>query len=461
MSEVEVDVGIIGAGPGGYHAAIRAEQLGARVALIEKNEIGGVCLNRGCIPTKALLESTKMLAKMERLERFGLSVDSFSARLRDMKVHMERTVKKLTAGLRGLLDSYEIKVVKGVGVPLSSKRIKVSREDGSVEYVRCENMIIATGSSPIKTFSKGEGSVITTDDVLRLDEPPRSILILGGDMIGLEFAYILNKLGTEVTVIEESSHILPFEDQEVALQLQRILMKDKIKVFTNAKILSFDVKDGEVTIVMEGLEKELSADKVLLTGRKPNIESLHLRDLGVKVEEGRILVNEYMETSIKGVYAIGDVTGGAFAHVASAEGVVAAENIMKKEAVMNHHVIPRCIYLTPEIACVGLTEEQARNQGYAVKVGKFPFAANGRALTLQEIEGFVKIIADAESGEILGVHIIGPRATELIAEVTLAMKFELTVEDLAETIHAHPTLSEAIKEAALTVCERSIHLPPA
>ena len=329
--------------------------------------------------------------------------------------------------------------------------------DSGIQQINCKNIVIATGSKPIEVASNYGDKVINTEDALKIEKLPKSIIILGGDILGVEFAYLFNKFGMEVTMVEKSAHILPSEDQEVALQLQRSLRRNNIKVLTGLEL--FNVEKGKVSIDLKKLTEEQRAEKILITQRKPNLDDLALSDLGIKVDEDRISVNEKMETTKKNIYAVGDVIGGTYAHVAFSEGIVAAENIMQKEATMNYRVIPRCIYITPEVASVGLTEETARKQGHDIKIGKFPFSSSGRSLTLREKDGFVKVVTDSKYGEILGVHIIGPRATDLIAEAALAMKLEITVDELVDVIHAHPTLSEAFKEAALAGYHRAVHLP--
>jgi len=447
--EVTVDVGVIGAGPGGYHAAIRIAQLGGSVALIEKDKIGGVCLNKGCIPTKALLESAKLLTMIEKSKEFGISVEAVSADFSTVMARMKNTVTTLRKGLESTIASYDIELVKGIGVPTSPREIKVLGRDGDTERVSCQCMIIATGSNPAELKSKVDEGVITTDGALQLEELPTSVGILGGDITGIEFAYLFNILGVDVTVVEHASHILPSGDREVSLELQRLFARSNVKIVRDADVIDIDRdQNGGLSIFVRNLGKKIFVDKILITERKPDIDR-HVINLGVKVEKGRVSVNEKMETNVRGVYAVGDVTGGNYAHVASTQGIVAAENIMQKETIMNYTIVPRCIYITPEVASVGLTEEQAKEQQYDVRVGRFPFAASGRARTLQEKRGFVKVVADARYGEILGVHIIGPRATDLIAEVVLAMEMEMTINELTAPVHAHPTLSEAIKEAAL------------
>ena len=449
------DVAIVGAGPAGYVAAIRAAQLGAEVVLIEKDEVGGVCLNRGCIPTKALLESTKTLSTIRKAADFGISVEKVSL---DFPLMMERTyaiVKRLVAGLNYLMKTNNIRTMKGTAKITGRNSLEVVKENGSKESVEAKAIIIATGSEPTRPSLSG----MITDEALRLKAVPNSILITGLGVIGVELAFMFNALGSTTTLIGETAGILPTEDREISAQMHGMMEKRGVTILTKAKIAKIDETESgkKVAVVTEKEQRQIVTEEVLFTDRAPNIKNLGLETTGVRVDKGRIVVDNEMKTNVPDVYAAGDVTGGWLAHVAFAEGVVAAENAMGLRSTMDYNVIPRCTFTNPEVASVGLTEEQAKARGYSARLGRFPFLANGRALTLREHEGFVKIIADDKSGEILGVHIIGPRATDLISEAALAMKLEATVEEIANTIHPHPTLAETLREAALDAAGKPLH----
>jgi len=449
------DVAIVGAGPAGYVAAIRAAQLGAEVVLIEKDEVGGVCLNRGCIPTKALLESTKTLSTIRKAADFGISVEKVSL---DFPLMMERTyaiVKRLVAGLNYLMKTNNIRTMKGTAKITGRNALEVVKENGSKESVEAKAIIIATGSEPTRPSLSG----MITDEALRLKAVPNSILITGLGVIGVELAFMFNALGSTTTLIGETAGILPTEDREISAQMHGMMEKRGVTILTKAKIAKIDETESgkKVAVVTEKEQRQIVTEEVLFTERAPNIKNLGLETTGVRVDKGRIVVDNEMKTNVPDVYAAGDVTGGWLAHVAFAEGVVAAENAMGLRSTIDYNVIPRCTFTNPEVASVGLTEEQAKARGYSVRLGRFPFLANGRALTLREHEGFVKIIADDKSGEILGVHIIGPRATDLISEAALAMKLEATVEEIANTIHPHPTLAETLREAALDAAGKPLH----
>ena len=454
---------IIGGGPGGYVAAIRAAQLGAQVTLIERDTLGGTCLNRGCIPTKALLQSADILTSIRQAETFGISVEKVSIDFSAISKRKEAVVKRLVDGVAYLLRKNKIKVIKGIGTLIDSKTVGIL---GESDKISADSIIIATGSKASTVPIKGidEPGVITSDEALTMSQFPKSIVIIGGGVIGLEFAQIMHRMGTKVTIVEMMPQILPTEDTEIANILEDILKKEGIEIFTDAMVtsirsakqegeaVSFTARDGNG-------EREIIAEKVLLSvGRCPYTDDLGVNKLGLAMDNDRLIVNERMETNIPGVYAIGDVVGGLMlAHVAMDEGKCAVENIMGADCRIDYRAVPRCVYTSPEIAGVGLTETEAKEEYGNIKVGRFPFTASGRALILNETAGMTKIIADASYGEILGVHIIGPQATELIAEAVLGIKMEATFEDIASTIHAHPTLSEAMMEAALNIEGKAIH----
>ena len=454
---------VIGGGTGGYVAAIRAAQLGAQVTLIEKDALGGTCLNRGCIPTKALLQSADMLAKIKEAGVFGISAGKVSIDFSAVTKRKNAVVEQLVSGVTFLMKKNKVKVIEGIATLIDSKTVEIL---GGSERVTADNIIIATGSKPSTIPVKGidESGVITSDEALVMEQSPKSIVIIGGGVIGLEFAQIMSRLGSEVIIVEMMPQILPTEDTEVANMLGGILEKDGIKIFTSATVksiasagrkgslVSFTTKDGKG-------EQEVIVEKVLLSvGRQPNTDDLGVDKLGLAMEKGRIVANERMETNIPGVYAVGDVIGGLMlAHVAMDEGKCAAENIMGADCKIDYWAVPRCVYTSPELAGVGITEAEAKEEYGDIKVGRFPFKANGKALILDETAGMVKIIAEARYKQILGVQILGPHATGLIAEAVLGIKMEATLEEIAATIHAHPTLSEAVLEAALNAEGKTIH----
>jgi dihydrolipoamide dehydrogenase len=463
------DIAIIGAGPGGYVAAIRASQLGGRVVVIEKDELGGTCLNRGCIPTKTLVVSARLLNSVKKGGEFGINSGEVSVDYSIITKRKERIIKQLISGIAQLFKSYDIEVIKGKGkltdrIKDKLREIEVEKDDGSVEIVVAKKLIIATGSvpAPIPGITIDERDVITSDQVLELEEVPSSLLIVGGGVIGVEFASIFNSLGSKVTIVEILPRIIPTEDGEISEQLKKSLVKSGIEVNTGVKVREIVSNNDKKKIIIEtpgGIEERVAQKVLIATGRRPYTEGLGVEKTGIGIEKGRILVNEKMETNLPGIFAIGDVVGGVLlAHVASAEGIVASENAMGNQLTIDYRVIPNCIYSIPEVASVGLSEERAKEMGDEVNVGRFPFLANARATILGERIGMVKIIGDKRNDEILGVHIVGADATELIGEASVAIKAKVTTKDLERIIHAHPTLSEAIFEAAHDVHGEAIDL---
>ena len=458
------DVVIVGGGPAGYVAAIRASQLGGKVILIEKEALGGTCLNRGCIPTKALLRSVEILESVRKGKDYGVSVGELSIDFKKMMSRKDAVVNTLVTGVQYLMRSNAIEVIKGTGKVISPTEVEV--DSGQQESVSGARIVLTPGSVPSVVPIPGvDGSgVITSDEALQLSRIPQSLLVIGGGAIGVEFATIFAKLGTRVTIVEMLPRIIPIEDEELSMSLRSVLEKDGIKIFTGAQVSR--IEDGPegnklISIVTGEGEQKLTAELVLVAvGRKPNVGGLGLERVGIRTERGSITVDDRMETNIPGIYAAGDAIGGIqLAHVASAEGEVAVENALGKKSVIDYRVVPRCIYTMPEVAAVGVTESQAREEGLNLQVGRFPFAANPRAVILAQPDGFVKVLSDASSGEILGIHIFGPQATELISEAALAIKMEATVSEISSTIHAHPTLSEAIRETALDAEGRAVNIP--
>jgi dihydrolipoamide dehydrogenase len=451
---------VIGAGPGGYEAAIKAAKLGAKVTVVEKNELGGTCLNRGCMPTKSLLASSEVLTTVNNAEKFGVYVDGeVNADFSGMIKRKDKLVSQLVKGIGFLFKKNGIEVVEGVGKLVEKNKIEVTSNDNSKEILEADRIILATGSVPVcpGIFNYDGKHVITSDEVLNLEKAPGSIIIVGGGVIGCEIGQFLRRLGTKVTIVEMMPQILPMEDEDVAKQLIRQFKKDKIKVITGKGITSVNVKDNRVIAGMD--DASLEADIMMVSiGRKPFTEGLGLENVGIETDKrGRIPVNKKMETCVEGIYAIGDIVDTPFlAHVASKEGLIAAENVMggNKEAV--YHAVPRCVYTEPEVAAVGLTEAEAEKANITYKTGSFDFRGLGKAQAIDKIQGFVKVITD-ENDKIIGASVVGPHATDLLAELTLAVHFGLTAEQVGDVIHPHPTLCEAIMEALHDVHGQSVH----
>ncbi len=447
------DVIVIGGGPGGYTAAAKASALGGKVALIEKEALGGTCLNRGCIPTKTLLKSTEVLAAIKKAKDFGIEVGSPDINLEKLMSRKKTVIKRLNTGVNHLMKTANVTVYTGEGKISAENEVTVTNEQETT-VLTAKKIIIAAGSEPasLPGIEVDGVNIINSNQALEIQDIPAELLIIGGGAIGVEFASIFNKLGSKVTLVEAFERILPFADEEASSSLKQLLGREKINILTNAKVAEITAgEEGQnVKIITEKGEKELKVDKILVAvGRRPNGESAAVPELGLNVERGRITVNSKMETNIPGIYAIGDVTGGILlAHVASAEGIVAAVNAMGGNKEIDYTTVPSCIYTKPELACVGLSEAQAVEKGYDVVVGKSQFIGSGKALTMGENHGLVKIVAEAGSGRVLGVHIVGPEASSLIGEAALAVKLAATVHDIADTIHAHPSLPETVMEAA-------------
>ena len=466
MNSQTADVIVIGAGPGGYVAAIRAAQLGGNVVIIEKGELGGVCLNRGCIPTKAMLASAEVYdIAIRRSKEFGVNVSGVSLDYAQVINRRQKVVNQLVSGVGVLMKKNKIQVMNGTARLVSKTTVEVTAADGSKQTVAARNIIVASGSEPVKVPIPGlDGANIwDSDGALNATAVPKSMLVIGGGAIGLEWGYLFQKFGTEVTIVELMPHILPLNDSEIANELTRSLKKSGMKILTEFKVTKVEHQNGQevVTVVPAagGEEQKITAEKILVAvGRRPVSTGMGLEELGVTTERGRILVDEHLRTNIPNIYAIGDVAGGMLlAHKASEEGVVAAENCMGHNTKMNYKSVPSAVYTTPEVASVGLTEDAAKRQGLDYKVGKFSFRINGKAMAIGEAEGMVKFIADAKYGEILGCHMVGPHVTDLIHEVVIGMDAEATIDLIGRAIHGHPTLSEVVKEAALDVDGEAIH----
>ena len=464
MSGSSYDVIVIGGGPGGYVAAIRAAQLGGKVALVEAANLGGTCTNWGCIPTKALLRSVECLVEARRAKEFGVVLGSIDYSLEAIVKRKDEIVSRLREGIAYLLKSYGVSLIQGRGRLISPNRVSVSCSDGSKQELEGKAIILATGSKnrllPIPGLSEVE--VMTNEhEGLSPKKVPESLLIIGAGPEGVEFATIYSNLGSKVTLVEMMPTIIPLEDEEMGVRLGRILSSNGVTIHTKSVVKEVKRKNGyiEACISTDGAESKVLVEKLLLAaGHVPNLNDLGLEEVGVVYTKKGITVNERMETNVKGIYAVGDVVTVSLAHVASEQGIVAAENAMGLNSTYDSRFVPRCIYTIPEVAAVGLTTQQAREQKIDFVTGRFPFTASGRALTLGETEGTIKVLVEKNSKKILGVHIIGPRASDLIPEATLAMKMGATVSDLAKTIHPHPTLSEALKEATLDAVGEAIHL---
>ncbi len=466
----QFDVTIIGAGPGGYVAAVRGAQLGLKVAIIEKEKeakLGGTCGLRGCIPTKALLNAAHLYEKAGHFEQFGLKVEGLSYDFEKVQKYKSDVVNKNAAGVTYLMKKHKVTVFNGFGKITGKGKIEVSLADGKKETVETKNIIIATGSvvRPIPGFDTDGKQVVNSDQILELNNVPKSMIVLGSGAVGVEFASVYSRFGCDTTVVELMDRIVPLEDAEVSKELERSFKKRKIKVMTGVKMDKLEKTKNSVKVSgkdAKGKDVSLEAEMLLVAiGRMPYLENLGLENTKVVVNpRGTIKVNEYCETDEPGVYAIGDVIDTAWlAHLASKEGILVIEKLAgKKVEPINHRLVPNCTYCDPEVASVGLTEAKAREEGYDVKVGKFPFSASGKARILGETDGFVKIVSEKKYDEVLGVHIIGPHATELLAEACVAMQLETTADELGRTIHAHPTVSEAVMEAAEGVHDLTIHI---
>ena len=460
--DLSIHICILGGGPAGYVAAIRAAQLGAKVTLIEDREVGGTCLNRGCIPTKALLKTAEVLSMISKSKELGIASAVSSVDASVGKARKDRVVKSLRMGVEHLLAKNGVEVLRGKGWIESPQRVTVKTTDGEV-VVNCNRLIITTGSEPLIPDIPGvmlEG-VMSSDEALELTKVPESITIIGAGAIGMEFATLFNSLGSKVTVVEFQEMILPSEDKEITAELLKIMKRQGIKFLLAAKVQEICKSENGLEILVKVGEKEVSllTESVLVAvGRKLGGVSPDISALGIEVKKGAIVVNESMETNLPGVYAAGDVIGGSLlAHLAFAEGRIAAENAMGMPSKLNYRAVPACVYTNPEVASVGLSEDQAIAKGLTVKVGRFDFRNNGRALCHGEREGFVKVITEEGTGVILGARILGPHASELISEITLAVSLGVKAEVLADMIHPHPALAEAVMEACGDAVGRAIH----
>jgi dihydrolipoamide dehydrogenase len=458
----EVDVVVIGAGPGGYVAAIRAAQLGKKVVIVDRREIGGVCLNRGCIPSKALISAAHRYESAQHGENIGITASDVKVDFAKVQQWKQSIVEKLTGGVGQLLKGHKVEIVSGEAFFNAPNIVTVGSEDNATRY-EFQHCIIATGSRPIelKPFPFG-GRILSSDEALALQEIPKSMVVIGGGYIGVELGQTFAKFGTKVTILEGAEHILPGFEKQLIQPVSKNLKKSNVDIFTGALAQTSEATDKDVTVTFKvgEEEKSVTADYVLVTvGRRPNTNDIGLESIGLKMtDRGLIEIDNQCRTNLPNVYAIGDIVpGAALAHKASYEGKVAAEAIAGLDSVIDYKVIPAVVFSEPEIASVGLNETEAKEKGYHVLTGRFSFGANGRSLALDNTEGYVKIVADKETGVVVGSQIVGPEASNLIAELGLAIEMGATLEDIALTIHAHPTLGEIVMEAAEGALGHSVH----
>lgn len=463
------DIVILGSGPGGYVAAIRASQLGFKTAIVDKDNLGGICLNWGCIPTKSLLKNAELYDKIKNhSDEFGISVKEVDFDFSKIIKRSRDVSSKITKGVEFLMKKNNIDVIKGFGKFKSKNELQILDENGKeIEIVTSNKFIIATGarSRKVDAIPVDHKNIITSKEAMSLEALPKELIVIGAGAIGVEFAYFYSVLGTKVTIIEMLDRIVPVEDVDSSKELSRSFRKRGIEIFTSTKVEKAEIKKGSVEVTIElkdGTKKTIKAEKVLSAiGVMGNIEGIGLEEIGVETERNHIKVDKSnYQTSVENIYAIGDVIGAPWlAHVASHEGIICVERIAGHHTPdFDYSSVPGCTYCQPQVASIGLTEAKAKEEGYELKVGKFPFSASGKASASGEKEGFVKIIFDAKYGELLGAHIVGSEATELIAEIGIAKSMEATYESIVKTVHAHPTLSESIMEAALNAYGESIHI---
>ena len=459
------DVIVLGSGPGGYVTAIRASQLGFKTALVEKESLGGVCLNWGCIPTKALIKSAQVFEYLQHAEDYGLKAAGVDKDF-DAVVKRSRNVAgTMSKGVQFLLKKNKIEVINGYGKLLPGKKVSVTDVNGKATEYTANNVIIATGarSRELPSLPQDGKKIIGYRQAMTLEKQPKKLIVVGSGAIGIEFAYFYNAMGTDVTVVEYLPNIVPVEDKDISIQLEKSFKKAGVKVMTSSEVTKVDTAGKGVVVTVKTAKGEeiLEADIVLsAVGIKTNIENIGLEDVGIATDRDKVLVNDFYQTNIPGYYAIGDITAGpALAHVASAEGILCVEKLAGMEVhPLDYGNIPGCTYSSPEIASVGLTEQQAKDKGLDIKVGKFPFTASGKAVASGTPEGFVKVIFDAKYGEWLGCHMIGAGVTDMIAEAVVARKLETTGHEILKTIHPHPTMSEAVMEAVAAAYDEVIHI---
>ena len=459
------DLIVIGSGPGGYVAAIRASQLGMKTAVVEKEELGGICLNWGCIPTKALLKSAEVMDYIKHAKDFGITVEGAHHEFAEVIARSRGVASDMSKGINFLFRKNKIDALMGSGKVTKDKKVVVTAADGSSETYEAKNIMLATGarSRSLPSMPIDNEKIIGYRKAMVLEKQPKSMIIVGSGAIGMEFAYFYNTMGTEVSVVEYLVSVLPREDKEVSTQMGRIFKKKGVKIKTGSEVTHVDTLNDGVTATLKTAkgEEKLSADILMsAVGIVANIENLGIEDLGIQLDRGKVVVDEFYQTNIPGIYAIGDMTPGpALAHVASHEGIICVEKMAGMDIEpLDYGNIPSCTYTMPEVASVGMTEQQAKDAGYELKVGKFPFTASGKAKAGGKKDGFVKVIFDAKYGEFLGAHMIGAGVTDMIAEVVVARKLETTGHEIIKAVHPHPTMSEAVKEAAAAAYGEVIHL---
>ena len=460
---MQMDVVVIGGGPGGYVAAIKAAQLGAKTCVVEMDKVGGTCLNRGCIPTKALYRNAEILNTLKEIDKFGISVPSYEVDINKVHDRKEEVVNTLVSGVEQLLKANGVEVVEGRAVLKDKHTVVVTLNSGDTREITTKNIILATGSKPSMPPIEGADidGIMTSDDILNLREIPDTLLVIGGGVIGMEFAGIFNSLGTKVTVIQSGDGILKFADSDLTKRLTASVKKKGVNVQLNTRIKKIEKGGSGFIVTADGKKGEVTfeAEKVLMSiGRSPLTENIGLEEVGIEFDKRGIKVNDKFETNVEGIYAIGDVNGKCMlAHAASHQGITVAERIMGHDSDANHDLVPNCVFVFPELSTIGPSEDDLKAEGKEYKVSKFMFAANGKALSLGETEGLVKVIADKDD-TIIGVHILGPHASDLIHEGVLAVNKKMNVKDIADTIHAHPTLSESFVEAVLGIKNEAIHM---
>jgi dihydrolipoamide dehydrogenase len=459
------DLIVIGSGPGGYVAAIRASQLGMKVGVVEKAELGGICLNWGCIPTKALLKSASVFEYIQHAADYGITVKEAAPDIKGMVKRSRDVAGSMSKGIQFLFKKNKIDHIAGYGKLKKGGKVEVKGSDGKTTDYEAKNIIVATGgrSRELPNLPIDGKKIIGYREAMVLEQRPQKLLVVGSGAIGVEFAYFYNTVGSEVTIVEFLPRIVPVEDEEVSKQLERQFKKSGMNIYTNSEVTKVDTsgKGCVATVKTPTGEIKIEADVVLsAVGVSTNLENIGLEDLGVKTEKGRVIVDDFYKTNVPGIYAIGDIVKGpALAHVASAEGIICVEKIAGQNPhPLDYNNVPGCTYCSPEIASVGMTEEAARKAGYQIKVGKFPFTASGKAKAAGAPDGFVKVIFDAKYGEWLGAHMIGYNVTELIAEVVVARKLETTGHEIIKSVHPHPTMSEAVMEATAAAYGEVIHI---
>ena len=459
------DVIIIGSGPGGYVAAIRSSQLGLKTAVVERSELGGICLNWGCIPTKSLLKSAQVLEYSKHAGDYGIIVNEAYADFSKVVARSRSVAEGMSKGVQFLLKKNKVEVIAGTGKLIGNQTVQITSSDGNTQTITSSNIILATGarSRQLPNIIQDGKKIIGYREALTLPQLPKSMVVIGSGAIGSEFAYFYNSMGCKVTLVEYLPNIVPLEDEEVSKQLARSFKKIGIDILTEATVTGVQIEGDLCKVQIEskkGIET-IDADIVLsAVGITPNLENIGIEELGIELEKGKIKVDDFYRTNISGIYAIGDIVHGqALAHVASAEGIICVENIAgKNPKPLNYKNIPGCIYTTPEVASVGMTEKEALEKGFELKIGKFPFTASGKASAAGNKDGFIKLIFDAKFGELLGAHMIGLNVTEMIGEMVVARTLETTGHEIIKSVHPHPTMSEAIMEAAAAAYGEVIHL---